>query len=261
MAELQICLLGSFEVAWDFVPIAHSAWRHPRAQRLLKLILLRRPVGVGAEEAARLIGKGMTQADFPAAVAQIQRVLEPAATLHVDEQGLATFKAGPRCWVDIDAFVNHYRSGLAAAARGDMLPAILALQEADGLYQGDLLEELQEPWVQGPRKQYQQIYADILDRLAEGHSVLARYQDAVGFCHKALAHDPLREETYQRMMVYYFYLGDMAGAEESYRACLEAFAGAGRRHNAETDLLWSRLSRKEAPGSPGAQAAAALDPE
>lgn len=256
MPELQICLLGSFEVSWDFNPVPPSTWRSPYARRLLKLVLLRRPQPVPPDEAVALVGGGMVRADLGTAVEQIRRVLEPAATIMTDEHGALSFQAGPRCWIDIDALVNHYEAGTSASARGEMLPAILAFQEADALYQGDLLDEIQEPWVEERRVKLHKIYTDILDRLAEGHAVLARYQDAVGFCHKALSHDPLREETYQRMMVYYYYLGDLSGAADSFQACREALTEAGRKVSAETEELWERLSRCELPGGPGAQAAA-----
>lgn len=259
MAELEICLLGPFEVCWDFVPVAPGAWRNPLAAKLLKIVLVMRPDPVAVEDICRLMGSGVTPKDMPLMVDRVRRVLEPAANLVLDD-GYLRFEPGPKCWIDLDAMQEHYRAGLRAAARGDMFPAILAFQEADALYQGALLEELNEPWVGTARRGAQELYTEILDRLAEGHAVLARYQDAVGFCHKALSHSPLREKTYQRMMVYYYYLGDMAGAAEAYQACREALTGAGKKVSAETDALWGTLSRCEWPGA-GGQAAAGLQTE
>lgn len=260
MVELQICLLGSFQVCRDFAPLPATVWRNPLAFKLLKLILVMRPDGVPADILSSM--KGFEVADpvrLPGLVDEIRRVLEPQATV-VLEQGRIHFRPGAQCWLDLDAMLAHYRAGVAAAARGEMFPAILAFQEADALYQGDLLEESQEPWLVKSRRDVQEVYTDTLDRLAEGHAVLARYQDAVGFCHKALSHDPLREATYQRMMVYYYYLGDMSGAAEAYQACREALAAAGRRVSADTDELWGQLSRCELPSAPGAKAAPARAP-
>lgn len=256
MAELEICLLGTFELCWDFVPVGPAQWRSPLAAKLLKILLVMRPDPVPVETACRLLG-GIKPADLPALVDHVQRLLGEGATCRLQGDALC-FQAGPRCWIDLDAMQEHYRAGLRAAARGEMFPAILAFQEADALYQGALLEELNDPWVITARRGVQELYTEILDRLAEGHAVLSRYQDAVGFCHKALSHDPLRERTYQRMMVYYYYLGDMSGAAEAYRACCEALASAGRSPAAETRTLWESLSRCEVPL---AQAAAGLQPE
>jgi DNA-binding SARP family transcriptional activator len=257
MAELQVCLLGSFQVCWDFAPVPPGVWRNRHAVRLLKLALVMRPEPVSVADAARLLGPGLTPGDVAAAAEQASRVLHPAAVLRVAEAKVEFLPQGP-CWIDRDALLAHYRAGVQAAARGDMFPAILAFQEADALYQGDLLEEIQEPWVLAPRRQLQELYTEILERLAEGHAVLARYQDAVGFCHKALAHDPLRESTYQRMMVYYYYLGDMVGAAEAYAACREALEGAGRRVSGETAELWKRLTNRELAAGAAADVAAAL---
>jgi len=247
VAELEICLLGPFEVCWDFVPVAPSAWRNPLAAKLLKIVLVMRPDRVSSEDACRWLGGGTKPQDLPALVDHVCRVLKPAAALYL-EDGQLRFEPGAKCWIDLDAMQEHYRAGLRAAARGEMFPAILAFQEADALYQGALLEELNEPWVATARRGARELYTEILDRLAEGHAVLSRYQDAVGFCHKALSHDPLREKTYQRMMVYYYYLGDLPGAAEAYHACREAIMGAGRRVSAETEALWGTLSRCELPG-------------
>ena len=257
MAELELCLLGPFVVCWDFVQVAPSAWRNPLAPKLLKIVLVMRPDRVPQEEACRLLGGGTKPQDLPLLLDHVRRVLEPAAALYL-EDGQLRFEPGPKCWIDLDAMQEHYRAGLRAAARGDMFPAILAFQEADALYQGALLEELNEPWIAMARRGAQELYTEILDRLAEGHAVLARYQDAVGFCHKALSHDPLREKTYQRMMVYYYYLGDLPGAAEAYQVCRDALTGARRKVSAETEALWGTLSRCELPSH---QAAAGYQPD
>lgn len=257
MAELQICMLGSFEVCRDFSPLPPIVWRNPLNARLFKLVLVMRPEPLPLDIGCAMLGHGVQPPAVVDAVAQINQVLGPEAALAVDH-GYVRFQPGPKCWIDVDALTAHYRSGVAAAARGEILPALLAFQEADALYQGDLLEELQESWVEQPRRRLRELYTDILERLAEGHAVLARYQDAVGFCHKTLAHAPLRESAYQRMMVYYYYLGDMAGSAEAYHACREALAGVGRRPSPETDDLWNQLSNSALPPAPGSTAAAGL---
>jgi len=256
MAELQICLLGSFQVCWDFAPVASAAWRNPWALRLLKLVLAQRPDPVPAAEAVRLIGSGIRPGDIAPAIESVSRVLQPAAALVADTDGI-TFRPGSACWIDVDMLMAHCQNAIAAANRGEMFPAILAFQEADALYQGDFLEEVQDAWALPQRRRLQSIYTDILERLAEGHAVLARYQDAVGFCHKALAHDRLKESTYQRMMVYYYYLGDLAGASEAYQVCRYALQDAGRQVSAETVDLWRQLSQCELPLPPGVTAAPA----
>jgi len=250
-------MLGSFEVCRDFAPLPPAVWRNPLNARLLKLVLVMRPDPFPTDIGCHLLGPGVQPPAVAAAVDQINQVLRPEAELVVD-RGRIHFRPGPRSWIDVDALMAHFQSGVAAAARGEILPALLAFQEADALYQGDLLEELQEPWVDKPRRKLQELYTEILERLAEGHAVLARYQDAVGFCHKTLAHAPLRESAYQRMMVYYYYLGDMGGAAEAYQACAEALTGAGRSVSPETEQLWLQLSTRELPAAPGVTAAAGV---
>ncbi|HLN62909.1 MAG TPA: bacterial transcriptional activator domain-containing protein, partial [Symbiobacteriaceae bacterium] len=254
MAELQIYALGAFQVCRDFAPVSPAVWRNHWTQSLLKLLVVRYPDPVTAGEAVQLLDRGLTEAELPGVVEQLRRVLAPEADVQQDGESLA-FVPGPRCWVDLHMLKAQYRAGVAAASRGAMVPAILAFQEADALYQGDLLEESQERWVLPARQACQELYTEILEHLAEGHAVLARYQDAVGFCHKALAHDRLRESTYQRMMVYYYYLGDTGGMAEAYQSCREALATAGRQVSGDTADLWFRLARRELPVAPGKTAA------
>lgn len=259
LAELQIYALGAFQVCRDFAPVSPAVWRNPWTQSLLKLLAVRHPDPVPVGEAVQLLGRGLTGADLTGVVEQLRRVLAPEAEVQCDGENL-TFVPGPNCWVDLHMLKAQYLTGVAAASRGEMIPAILAFQEADALYQGDLLEESQERWVLPARQACQDLYTEILEHLAEGHAVLARYQDAVGFCHKALAHDRLRESTYQRMMVYYYYLGDQGGMAEAYQGCQEALATAGRQVSADTVDLWFRLARRELPAAPGKTAAAGLAP-
>jgi DNA-binding SARP family transcriptional activator len=255
MPGLQVYLLGSFQACRDGLPIEERAWGQPRAPRLLQLALLRRPAPVPVGEAVQLLGGGMTPAGIADLVERAERVLRPEARLTLDPDGFIRFEKTRSFWVDVDAMLSHYEAGLRSAARGEIFQAIMAFQEAESLYQGDLLEEADEGWVASERDRLRAIYAAILDRLAEGCAVLARYGDAVGFCRKALSLDPLREETYQRMMVYHYYLGDLEGVREAFEACRGVLGAAGRSISAETEALWQQLSRR-APDSTGSVVAA-----
>jgi len=258
MKELQICMLGDFQLCWDYRPISESFWPHPMAKSLLKMVLISRPNSLSASEAVRRLGNGMEAGEISSLVKLVDSMLQPAASILLSSGDLIQFNKGPRCWIDYDALIAHYKQGIDSASRGEIFPAILALQEADALYQGDLLEEVNDFWVEQPRRELRQIYIDTLDRLTEGYSVLARYHDAIGYCHKSLSQDPLREATYQRMMVYYYYMGNLVGVEESFRACTGALADVGRQVDPVTVELWERLSRYQMPTSPLAQAATSL---
>jgi DNA-binding SARP family transcriptional activator len=253
VAELQFYLLGQFQACWDFTPIKDSTWRVAGSRPLVQLLIACRPDGVAEHEACRLLR--LSPEALREAAGHLNAVLEGGAAVVYEEERLR-IEPGAQCWVDVDTFRAHYRAGVAAAARGEMLPAIMAFQEADALYQGDYLEELQEDRVDRQRTEYQQLYTEILDRLAEGHAVLARYQDAIGFCHKALVRDPYREATYQRMMVYYYYLGAFEEAEEAYRQCRGALAEVGRAPGPETEALREQLQRRVIPAVSSEVAAA-----
>lgn len=241
LAELQFYLLGSFQACRDFVPLRESLWRVPGSKPLLQILLHHRTKGVTTAEACQLAR--LTPDHFPAAVQHLNQVLVDGAVIAAEDERWR-IRLGAKCWVDADAFRSHHRAGVRAAGRGEMLPAVLAFQEADALYQGEYLEELHGAWLARPRAELRRLYTEILDRLAEGHAVLARYPDAIGFCHKALVHDPLREAVYQRMMVYSYYLGVPEEAEDAYRQCVTVLAAVGRKPGPETEALREQLQRQ-----------------
>lgn len=246
MPELQFYLLGQFQACWDYVPFKESVWRVPGSRQLAQLLLAHRPQGLTGYEAANQLR--LSLAGVEAAASHLAQLFQGGATI-LHDNGAYRLTPGPMCWVDSDAFRAHYQAGVAGLGRGEMLPAMMAFQEADALYQGEYLEEMQAPWAVAARAEFQRLYTDTLDHLAEGHAVLSRYQDAVGFCHKALARDPLREATYQRMMVYYYYLGAYEDALEAYRQCVAALEEAGRTASAETEELWQQLRQRTYPAT------------
>lgn len=244
LAELQFYLLGSFQACRDFIPLRESLWRVPGSKPLLQILLHHRAKGVTTAEACQLARLAPDR--FHGAVQHLNQILADGAAIVVEDDRWR-IHLGAKCWVDADAFRSHYRAGVRAAGRGEMLPAVLAFQEADALYQGEYMEELQGVWLARTRVELLRLYTEILDRLAEGHAVLARYPDAIGFCHKALVLDPLREAVYQRMMVYSYYLGVPEEAEDAYRQCVTVLAAVGRKPGPETEALREQLQRQSPP--------------
>jgi DNA-binding SARP family transcriptional activator len=124
-------------------------------------------------------------------------------------------------WVDVDAF----QARLAAAQEtSDPTRQIALLQEARGLYRGDLLGEIYDDWVEPRRTALRAAYLQAMEQLAgllhaagEGHA-------AVQVLEEALAVDPLDEQVNRRLLEILHLQGERARALAHYRAFADRMA-------------------------------------
>jgi two-component SAPR family response regulator len=108
-------------------------------------------------------------------------------------------------------------------AAGRLEEAMAEYGVAEGLYQGDFLEEdLYEDWPRVQREHMRNTYLDIVDRLSEYYEGRGEYTTAVALCQKVLAQDNCSEEAHHRLMLCYMAQGQRHLAVRQYQACVEA---------------------------------------
>ena len=96
---------------------------------------------------------------------------------------------------------------------------------AEGLYQGDFLEEdLYDEWPRPQRERLRTTYLDIADRLSEYHRRQGEYTAAIALCQKVLALDNCVEEAHRRLMRCYLAQGQRHLAIRQYHTCVQALA-------------------------------------
>jgi predicted ATPase/DNA-binding SARP family transcriptional activator len=98
---------------------------------------------------------------------------------------------------DVEAFEAAIRS---AAGREDAQERIGFLQRAAEQYCGELLPGLYDDWVLQERQRLADAYVQALCRLAEALAEVGEIEPAVVWGRKAVAADPLREESYCLLM-------------------------------------------------------------
>lgn len=108
-------------------------------------------------------------------------------------------------WLDVDAFEQAVEQG--------------RLEDAVELYAGGLLEGNYDEWLLVERERLGDLYADALERLAQRLEQQGRLSDAIAHAERLLRHDPLREDTYRRLMRLHDARGDRARALRTYHAC------------------------------------------
>jgi DNA-binding SARP family transcriptional activator len=126
-------------------------------------------------------------------------------------------------WLDCEEFQEHVQAGRRLEAAGRIAEAMAAYGIAEGLYQGDFLEEdLYEDWPSLQREQMRNMYMDIIDRLGEYYVQQGEYTPAIALCQKVLAQDNCYEAAHRRLMRCYLAQEQRHLAVRQYQTCVQA---------------------------------------
>ncbi|MFN8517227.1 MAG: AAA family ATPase, partial [Chloroflexia bacterium] len=219
MAEpaLRIRLFGALELRVDGVAL--PPLESGRAESLLAHLLLHRETPQARQHLAFLLWPDSTEAQARTNLRHLLHNLRRA--LPVLDQYLDVtprtlqWRVGASFWLDVAAF----DAAVARAERERGEGALAALQEAVGLYSGDLLAGCYDEWILGERERLLGRYLAAVARLAELLEARGEQARAIGHAEQLLRHDPLREETYRLLMRLHDAAGDRARALRIYHAC------------------------------------------
>jgi DNA-binding SARP family transcriptional activator len=125
-------------------------------------------------------------------------------------------------WVDAEEFLEHCERGCTLEKEKRAAPAVAEYEVAEGLYQGDFLEEdLYEDWPMLQREGLRDSYLVILERLSRYYLESQRYAMCIHLCQKILAKDDCREDAHRRLMRCYCRQGQPYLALRQYHLCAE----------------------------------------
>jgi DNA-binding SARP family transcriptional activator len=126
-------------------------------------------------------------------------------------------------WVDAEEFLTHCERGRKLEKERKAAPAVAEYEVAEGLYQGDFLEEdPYEDWPMLQREGLRDSYLVILERLSRHYLESQRYAMCIHLCQKILAKDDCREDAHRRLMRCYCRQGQRNLALRQYHLCAEA---------------------------------------
>jgi predicted ATPase/DNA-binding SARP family transcriptional activator len=123
------------------------------------------------------------------------------------------------------------------------------IQAASVRYRGDFLAGLTiddapefEQWVSLQREAWHQRMGQVFDHLSQFHLDNGAFVTTIDLTSRWIAHDPLHEPAYRRLMTMQATTGDRAAALRTYHACRKALAtDLGVEPDAETESLIRRL--------------------
>lgn len=238
-ALLAVCLFGALEAHSHGRPLKRPARRD--TERLWQLLLVQRDQVRSREALATLLWPDvpLDKARFNLRyhlhhlVGHLPPLPEPQRWVNGDRDSIQWNPDAP-LWLDLAAFDAALADGRAlvdrAPAEADGL-----LSEAVALYRADLLHDVLDDWVVGPREQRREGVVMALETLVGLRERDGRLAAALAAARRLLEIDAHREPTYRHLMRLHGRLGDRAAALEAFTACASMLSDAyGVEPSAET---------------------------
>jgi DNA-binding SARP family transcriptional activator len=149
-------------------------------------------------------------------------------------------------WIDFREFVKCIEDGQRLDQAGRCEEALEQYGIAEGLYQGDFLEEdLYEEWTVPNRVQFLNLYLGVVDRLCELHLEKHQFTAVIHLCHKLLAKDGCHESAHRTLMQCYLAQGQRNLAIRQYQTCVKVLKqDLNILPSEETTALYRRIASR-----------------
>ncbi len=252
--NLQVFLLGPFEVRADGSRISDRGWRTSKTKELFALLLLERHRHLARDE---LIERLWPRSEITAAVSNFH------FTLHALRKALATAGAAEATvvsrvdagyqlalpsgiHVDIELFARSLRRARDAKAAGRSLEAVQQLRAAVAVHRGEFLADLSGEWIERRREELNREFVAAARELAALELEWKDPRAAIRPLERLLEREPYDEEAHRLLMRAYHESGDVALALRHYQALVTLLSrDLGEEPEPATKELYLRY-RKEA---------------
>jgi DNA-binding SARP family transcriptional activator len=220
-AFLHVRLLGDFAISMGDTPV--TTFDSPRLQSLLAYLLLHRD----APQSRRHIAfhfwpdssEAQAQTNLRNLVFQLRRALPNVENyLHSGTRSLQ-WRSDSTFALDVDDLTGALAEAQRAGKSEDDIAAAEALQRGLDLYGGELLPGCYDEWILPERERLHQEVFNATERLIALLEKQRNYGAAIKHTQRLLSFDPLREATYNDLMLLHALEGDHAGALRVYHTC------------------------------------------
>jgi DNA-binding SARP family transcriptional activator len=228
--SLAIYCLGSFRVYQDDELV--NDWPSGKGKCIFKYMMAHRDRPIAKDILMDLFwrdaGPEAARNNLNVAIYGLRQALRAARPdfahiLYQDDHYL--LNPAMEIWVDVEEFVRRYEMGRNLERKGKLVEAMREYEAAEGLYQGDFLEEdLYQDWPIPRREGLKDSYLTILDRLSRHYLEEERYGACIHVCRRILAEDDCREDAHRRLMRCYSQQGQRNLALRQYHLCVETLA-------------------------------------
>lgn len=156
--------------------------------------------------------------------------------------GCYQLRLPPDTWVDVEAAADGVHRAEASIAAGDLMAAYPWAYVAYHVGRRPFLAGEDGPWVRRKRGHLREIHLRALDCAIECAAANGEIAEAIQAAEDALAIEPIRETTYQRLMRAHAAAGNRAEALRTYHRCREVLADElGVPPSPETDAVFTAV--------------------
>jgi DNA-binding SARP family transcriptional activator len=237
---LRVQLLGRPRLSLDGVAL--SAGGRPKVVPLLGYLLVHRGAPVARRTVANALWPDDAEDEARANLRRHLNYLHALLPTAADDRPWVLAAAGQLrwnpacdCWLDIDEFER-----LAASPQ--------RLAEAVALYDGELLADAEEEWLEPERARLKTLYRTALAALVASLRAARDYAPAIAAAQRLLADDPWRDDVLRTLMRLRHEAGDRAGALQEYERFARALRDElGTEPMAETQAVYAAIAHDAAP--------------
>lgn len=226
--SLVVYCLGPFRVYQDDQLIVE--WKSLKGQSLLKYLIMHKGKPIAKDILMEVfwpdVDPGDTRRNLHQAIYSLRQTLrrrQPDLQPILFKKECYLLNSEIAIWLDFEEFEKHVQTGRQLEGAGRLAEAVAEYSIAEGLYQGDFLEEdLYEDWPSLQRDHLRSLHLDIADRLSEYYVQQGEYTAAIALCQKVLAQDNCYEQAHRRLVHCYLGQGQRHLAVRQYQTCVEA---------------------------------------
>ncbi len=216
---LQVRLLGDFLLVSDEIPM--TAIDSQRLRSLLAYLILHSATPQSRSHLAFLLwpdsSEEQAHTNLRTVVIRLRQALPNLDDfLHIDRRSLQWRPTVPYALDVMDFELALARAEQARDAKTERQ----ALEEAVGLYRGDLLPDCYDQWILSERDRLRQLFLAALERLVELLEQERNYSAAIRMAQYLIRHDSLHETAYRHLMRLYARSGNRAALVRTYQTCV-----------------------------------------
>jgi ATP/maltotriose-dependent transcriptional regulator MalT/DNA-binding SARP family transcriptional activator len=239
--KMLIRSLGRIQVKVSDHLVTGSEWQVQTARDLF-FLLLAHPEGLTKEEIGEIFWPDSSPAELKLRFKNTIYRLRHAAGKDVilfEGERLYLFNRGMDYEYDAETFIKETSLAEKAVNRELKIQHYL---NALKFYKGPFLPDLDETWAAIERERLQQIYMDVLLRLANIYVEVHQYESALTYCQRALNDDPCQEGAHRIAMRIYAELGNRALVIRQYEQCRQALISeVDAPPSPQTQMLYETL--------------------
>jgi len=226
----KIRCLGKFEVSHGNERIKQDSWKHSKAAKLFKYLVLHRKRGfVTKESLLELVWPNedveKTNKRFHVALTTLRRILEPelkrgvASSYIVRQNDGYRLDIGEKGCIDFETFSKELDlAGEVKNRQPDQ--ALTHYERAEKIYRGPLFEE--DPYEEGfleDREKLQEVYLHTLKQIVHLYEKEQDWQNCIRYARKYLLVDKYSEPVYCELMRFHYFNGERPKIIKTFEEC------------------------------------------